>query len=264
MKFGKPPVVEVSVDFLFESSAGEPEWDHKRALQFIHQFEADYPETEIVFTFPMEEFQRFSAGPAPTSNKSEQVPFAIRAFPVNRSRFIQNSKDLLRCIFVRTDENDYGGFKALKAEAMSKLASYIECFRPAKMIGFKLGYVDFFRIPVKDGKAELRDFFTICVEPDEAIFGTIVRFRKSFTTRTEDSHDYMTCELYNVRKLGDNDNPGIPFRMEWSMHAYKNISWDADVLGLRLQQAHAHLLHCFEKSFTAEGLALFDPLLDQD
>jgi len=210
MKLGKPPVVEVSVNFIFESSAGEPEWDFQRAAQFVHQFQADYPETEIASMPQLVEVQKFSPGTTPTF-APKRLPVAVRAFPVNRSRYVLNSKDLLRCIFVRTDEKDYGGFTALKAEAVAKLAAYLDFFRPAKLIAFNLRYVDFFRIPVNaDGKAELRDFFTICGEPDEAIFGTTVAFRKAFTTKLPGTDDVLTCELYNVPKGQEMKNQGIP------------------------------------------------------
>ena len=259
MKLGKPPVVEVSVDFVFESSAGEPEWDFQRASQFVYQFQGDYPETEVASTPQLIQVQKFSRGTTPTFTPT-RVPIAVRAFPANRSRFVLNSKDLLRCILVRTDENDYEGFSALKNEAIAKLAAYVEFFRPAKLIAFNLRYVDFFRIPIKEnGKAELRDFFTMCGEPDEAIFGTTVAFRKAFTTRPPNSDDLLTCELYNVPKGRDTATPGVPFRMEWGLHAFKDITWDAAVLGPRLQKAHDSLLHCFEKSFTAAGWELFEP-----
>jgi len=48
--------------------------------------------------------------------------------------------------------------------------------------------------------------------------------------------------------------------MEWGLHAFKDITWNADVLSNRLQQAHDGLLHCFEKSFTMAGWALFEPV----
>ena len=259
MQLGKPPIIEVSIEFSFESSSGEPEWDYTRAAEFVDRFQAEYPETEVAAQHLLVEVQKVARGTKPTL-ESRVVPVAVRAFPANRSQYLLSAKDKLQCFFVRTGENDYRGFSALKAEAMDKLVAYVEYFRPAKLIHFTVQYVDFFRIPLVNGRADLRDYFTICGEPDESIFGMTINFRKSFTTKPPDSEDLLTCELYNVAKKGKEQKaPSIPFRMEWGLHAFKNLSWDAESLSQRLQKAHDGLLHCFANSFTKTGWALFDP-----
>lgn len=259
MKLGKPPVVQVSIEFHFESSPTEPAWEFTRSAEFIDQFRDQYPEAEVASEHQLAEVQKLDRGTKPTL-VAKQVPVAVRAFPTNRSRYVLHSKDFLLCVFARTGGNDYEGFPALKAEAMSKLLAYLAFFRPAKLIGVALRYVDFFRIPVVEGKAELEDFFTICSEPDERTFGTTVVFRKAFTTRLPGSDDILTCELYNVPRPKDEAALGIPFRMEWGLHVTKNITWEGTSLADRLEMAHDRLTDCFRQSFTPVGWALFEPV----
>jgi uncharacterized protein (TIGR04255 family) len=215
MKLGKPPIVEVSIKLQFESSPGETEWDFTRAAEFIDQFQAEYPRTEVGAVASQQQFeevQKYVRGKKPL-NIPTRVPIAVRAFSTNRSRCLFNAKDLLQCIFIRTKENDYPGFHALKAETLRKLDAYREFFRPANLIGFVLQYVDFFHLPVVNQKAELKEYFTLCKEPDEAIFGTTIIYRNAFMTRPPNSEDFLTCELFNLPKIGKDSHPGIPFRM---------------------------------------------------
>ena len=175
------------------------------------------------------------------------------------ARYLMTTRDSLRCTFCRTAVNDYEGFTALKREAVEKLEAYVRFFRPARMIALTLEYVDFFRIPTVDGKAVLRDFFTICDEPNTNVFGTTLMLRKGFTTQPPGSNDLLTCELFNVPRKADQEPPGIHFRMEWRLFASKDLNWESSQLGKRLDDAHDRLLTCFWESFTPTGRSLFDP-----
>jgi uncharacterized protein (TIGR04255 family) len=256
MKLRKPPVVEVSISFHFEASPTEPEWDLERAVGSIGH-DDNYPEVEVSQQ-ELIELHKVSRGKK-SAILTKQKPLAVRAFPRDRSRYVVNAPDELRCVFARTVENDYPGFDALKCESLAKLKAYDAYFRPAKLLRFVLRYVDLFRIPLTDARAALSDYFTICQEPNEATFGTTFQFRKQFATRPEGSEDVLTCDLYNVPKGKDQSIPGIPFRMEWGMHAAIDLPLHGETLEDRLRQAHDHLLRCFRGSFTAAGWALFEP-----
>lgn len=262
MKLGKPPVVEASIQFFFESSASEASWSTAHAFEFLEKFRADYSETEVRSQSQLEplvaKYARSSRQPV---YRPKRVDVALRSFPPDRSRYIEIAKDLLNCIRVRGQGGDYPGFSVMKSDAMEKLENYVSYFRPVKLLQFVLGYVDYFRIPFKNKYINLSDYFVACKEPDESIFGATVSFRKAYTTRVDETEDIMTCEIYNVanRKTPGVDTYGIPFRIEWSLHAFKDVSWEPDQLMPRLQKAHAHLLKCFKATFTLEGWNLFDP-----
>ncbi|HEX4607017.1 MAG TPA: TIGR04255 family protein [Urbifossiella sp.] len=256
MNLGKPPVVEVSVAFWFEASASAADWGHERAVKFLDQFQAEYPESEV------QAEQRVQVQKLPRSGstlKTTHVPIAFRAYPPDRSRYLLTAKDYLQCIFLRTPENDYQGFQSLKAEALGKFDEYVRFHRPTKVTGFALSYVDLVRIPTVNKRAALNDFFTICEDPDEETFGVAGFIRKSFKTVPPGSQDILTFEIYNLTKAGGPDESAIPFRLEWTLQGFKGLTVDPAAIGERLEAAHRFLLTCFKRSFTPRGWALFDP-----
>ena len=87
MNLGNPPVVEVSIEFLFESASSEPGWDILRAAEFVDQFQADYPDTEVASHAFIEEIQKLKRGTDPVQ-LVKNLPVAVRAFPADRSRII--------------------------------------------------------------------------------------------------------------------------------------------------------------------------------
>lgn len=256
MNLGKPPVVEVSVAFWFEASSAAPDWGEEQAVRFLDQFQADYPETEV------QAEQRVQVQKIPRKGASLQtthVPIAFRAYPADRSRYLLTAKDYLQCIFLRSTENDYPGFQALKAESLNKFEEYVRFYRPTKVTGFALTYVDLVRIPTVDKRATLSEYFTICEDPDEATFGVAGFVRKSFKTVPPGSQDILSFEIYNLVKAASQDEGAIPFRMEWSLQGFKGLAVDPSVIGERLESAHRFLLTCFERCFKPKGWALFDP-----
>ena len=262
MNLGKPPIVEVSVSFWFEAPAGEPDWEFARAAEFIDRFRADYPDAEVASTEQLVRVQKFARGTKPVL-EPRLVPVAVRAFPPDRGRYILSAKDLVQCIFLRTPENGYPGFTALKGESMRLFAAYSEFFRPVKLLGFALRYVDLVRVPLTGGRVVLKDYFTICQDPDETTFGVAGFIRNGFTTLPlEPIGDVLTFEIYNILKAADPDDPVIPFRMEWSVQGGKGLTLRAADVEARLDAARDRLGDCFRKSFTEKGWALFAPQAD--
>lgn len=257
MKLGKPPIVEVSLSFTFQSAPTDPGWEYERAVEFIEQFRADYPELE----YTSQHFIDFEARPRRKTKPTATVrrePVAVRAFPPERNRYLLTSQDFLQVHLLRTATNDYGGFSVLKAEALNKFDAYLAHYRPAKLTSFDLRYVDLVRVPTVGGKAALKDYFHVLHEPDEEVFGLTRYLRYGFRSVPPGTEDVLTFDMYNVGP-DEPEEAVIPFRMEWSVQGFRGLTWDRAGVEGRLDDAHRVTLRCFRSCFTPAGWALFEP-----
>ena len=256
MKLGKPPIIQAWVEFRFDHGADRPEWGWPTANAFFDLFQQEYTEREIAVQHRLQ-IAKVEKNQKPLVVDERVHLEGMRGYRADRSRYLQLSQDTLACNFLRTDAKGYEGFNALQAEALTKLRAYCEFFRPTRLVQFAVQYVDLVRIPFQNGRIELKDYFTLGQDLPEAAFGPTLNFLVQYTTRPPDSKDVLEVRLWN--ELPDPQGPTGQFRIDWRLMGFEELSFDANVLGPRLDQAHDRLLDCFKKSFTPQAWATFEP-----
>lgn len=238
-----------------------PEWGWQAASAFFDQFQEEYPEREIAVQHRLM-IEKVERNQKPRVVDERVHLEGMRVFRADRGRCLQLSQDTLACNFLRTDASGYEGFDALKREALAKLRAYVGHFRPTRLLQFAMQYVDLVRIPFRDGRIELGDYFTLGHDLNEGAFGPTLNFLVQYTTRPPGSRDALEVRLWN--EPPDPEGPTGLFRMDWRLTAFEGLSFAEDVLGPRLDQAHERLLDCFKKSFTPQAWAMFEPAPDPE
>ena len=95
----------------------------------------------------------------------------------------------------------------------------------------------------------------------EEVFGPTLSFLVQYASRPPGSSDVLEVRLWS--ETPDPQGPTGQFRMEWRLMAAEGLAFAGEVLGPRLEQAHARLLDCFQKSFTPRAWAMFEPTPEQ-
>lgn len=257
MKLGKPPIVQAWIEFQFEHVDKSPDWGWESATGFFDLFQDEYPEREVrvEHQFQIEQLVG-NQKPRITGNRDQLT--AIRAFRTGRGRSIQLTKDTLVCNFVRTQASGYEGFDALKGESLSRLQAYQDYSGELHPLRIAIQYVNLVRIPFRDERINLAEYFTIGHDLPESEFGPTLDYVVQYATRPPGTQDLLEIRLGSDKS--DPDGPVGHFLLNLRLSLTRGLGPDNDAMSERLETAHQCLLDTFRKSFTDLAWTLFEPL----
>jgi uncharacterized protein (TIGR04255 family) len=258
MNLGKPPIVQVWIEFRFDRGSDGPEWGLETANRFFEQIQEAYPEREQVAQHHLK-IEKVEKNQRPRIIDERLQLVGMRAFTMERNRCIQLVQNVLTCNFART-QSGYEGFDALKTEALATFGLYVDFFRPSRLLQAVIHYVDLVRIPFVHGHVPLADYFTFAHDLPETGFGTTLGLDIQYTARPAESKDLLEVRLYSEQP--DPEGPKAQFRMEWRLMILEGLTFGPDELAKRLYEGHDTLLRCFKNSFTEKGWALFEPKVE--
>jgi uncharacterized protein (TIGR04255 family) len=255
VKLNNPPVSQTWIGFLFESSANKRPWDIQSASEFLARFETSFPHREATFATSYE-IQEIPLGHRPRIVGHDSQLEKVLARNMDSTHWLQLADN--RIVYNRTrGEGVYLGFVSLRDEALSKLAEYVEFFRPCKLVSADLHYVDQIEIPIPPGrKLDLQEYFKLRVEiPDD--YGPTWYFSTRLFLHPPIDGDILEVRFQSEPPISDASF--YRFRIDWHMVCGNISVFDAETVKQRLDQAHDCLMTYFRASVTERTWALFQP-----
>ncbi len=248
----KPPIVEMWIEFTFEPW---PKSSPGTAVVFLQRHAGEYPELELTQEGWLE-FREVPSRKLPEVVSKTVAIKHIRARTTDGSRWLQLTPTQLVCNFLKLGDS-YPGFAALSAEAVAKLASYVEACRPTKLLGAAIHYVDVIDVPVPEaGEILLRDYFTLGIDlPD--VFGLQGDYLLKTAASPRDGTGPLEIQLLHDIQAARKE--ALRFRMDWHKSCPYNKDVQPGAILALLQAAHASVMGCFRAAFTERAWQLFSP-----
>ena len=253
MKYKKPPVMEVGMTFSFDPSESTPEWSEDVAIEYLSQFEGDFPNREIIFRqeFRIETDVKKKIQRTDTSSSKVNEVVARRADGYEVLGLGQNCMTYHK---IRKDE-DFPHYKPVAERAFQVLPKYIGFWRPKNIKFISLLYLDHIAIPCL-GIIDLDDYFKIGVKfPDEE-FGPVMNFdcRLNFPGK----QDKMRLDVLFRQTPFITQNH--EYYIHWDCKSMDINSLNVAQIRYKMDSLHEYVLTCFEASFTEECKKLFEPI----
>lgn len=255
MELRNPPLVQVWIELTFEKSS-EIVWEPKVIEKLFSQFQEEYPVWEATWDNRIT-IEKSKPNKLPRVIDERPVLKIARALTQDRSRSVQVSHNQLVCNFTRTGES-YPGFEALCNETLKRLEEYLRCCCPESLTGLALHYVDVIEIPIDGQPVRLEDYFEPAIGYPAGAFGVVSSFLVSCTAHPDNAEGPL-----QIRFASEPTDPELQllrYQIDWHLSRQKGLSLEVDEVRRSLTAMHDCLIDYFQKSFTAKGWELFEPL----
>ncbi len=246
-QYEKPPLVEVSCQFVFEPADNEG-WDEFSIPSFYEQLKEKYPHRRQQPTASVQ-------SPEDLSGEFNAEEFG--SFPV---RFHFDSKDGKTA--VRLGENvlvvdqlpPYYGWERFEPRALEAFGLYVSTWKPVAVSQAVLHYID--RIDIPENDFRLQDYFNLYPALPDGIERPLTNLAMSFQVPAEREGDVFSVSFRQYPSA----SPGsVSFLLFWGYVAPGPLETNLGSIGEWLRAAHDFSGQYFRAALTDKCEQLFEP-----
>ena len=261
MRLGKPPVIELWIEFQYALTEDAQEWTLDRARTLINDCFGEKFAIEAYRS--RTDFRISDANIEGEAQVQTQITIdRIRATTKEKDRYIQAGKDILVFHVIRT-EKEWPYFAKIKPEAIESAEKYGSFMKLSNLESVSLHYRDDIKLPLgEQNMIKLQDYITIFPETPEEEWAIPSDFSISLTLPKLCESTISQLVVETEPAFIEESETGKKYRrlkMDW--HATSNISLNnSSEVEKWLEKAHFDLINAFKNVFTEKGLNLFEPL----
>jgi uncharacterized protein (TIGR04255 family) len=261
LRLGKPPVIELWIEFQYALTEDAPEWTLDRARALIKKCFGERFHVEAY----RERKDFMIADPDVESEPQVQILTTIdriRATTKEKDKYIQAGKDILVYNVIRTEQK-WPYFEDIKPEAITAAEKYGLYMKLGSLESVSLHYRDVLKFPLDgENRISLQDYLTIYPETPEEEWAVQSGFSIGMTLPNLSKDAIVKLVIETEPSFVEEDESGARhgcLRMDW--HATTNITLGGAIdIERWLDRAHTDLISAFRKTFTDKGFAFFEPM----
>ena len=255
MGFKKPPVVEAWIEFRFALTQEKSIWDESAAVDLVKSHFEDF-KPESFSKYVRIEVDAKTGKPNLTG--VQELFDRVRAFTDGRDLCVQAGRDVL--VLNQLNKGEWPGYEPMRDAAIKAAKKYMEFreFDEPVVVAVGLHYRDVVSLPRCPGSGiKLEEWFRIYPEVPEGDFGAMSGFKFSvhLPTMCEGANVVLTTQSLPIDPGNDSE---LRFAIDWHVSSADRIE-GVDRARQWLDSVHKGLRSSFDKAFTPECLALFEP-----
>jgi uncharacterized protein (TIGR04255 family) len=252
--FKKPPVVEAWIEFKFALTQEDSKWDEDAARSLMKTCFQEFVAGTFLKSMQINvDMRPGQSGPTATPEVSFE---RVRAFSQGGDHCIQAGRNVF--VFNQLRRATWLKYECMRDAALSAVQKYMSFRNLDELTGVSLHYRDVVAIPKTDTSGiEFKDWFHVFPEVPKHSFGNVSAFTFAVQLPSMCENAIAILSIQSLPSMGEEDRE-FKFSIDWHVSSVDKVE-DLEAARQWLDSAHDALHNSFEKAFTPECLALFEP-----
>jgi uncharacterized protein (TIGR04255 family) len=252
--FKKPPVVEAWIEFRFALTQEDSQWDEDAARSLMKTCFEEFAADRFLKSMSIDVNMR-PGQPGPTATPEFSFE-RVRAFSQSGEHCIQAGRNVF--VFNQLKRTTWLKFDCMRDAALSAVQKYMSFRNLDELTGVSLHYRDVVTIPTGDSSGiEFRDWFHVYPEVPTSSFGSVSAFTFAVQLPSMCERAVAVISIQSLPSMSEEDRE-LRFSIDWDVSSVDKVE-GLESARQWLDSAHEGLHNSFQKAFTAQCLALFEP-----